>query len=93
MANASDICNNISENLSRILRDRGWNVLRLVSEMGGAVPQNTVYMIHRGEVSGSVTALATIAEVLNVRVDDLISDPPSKEKSAKVRKRVSRAAG
>ena len=72
-----DARRNVSVNIARILKARGWNTLRLAETVVGDAPttQNTIYRIVRGESYGSVPVLAAIAEALCVTVDYLISDP------------------
>lgn len=71
---------NVSANIVRLLAAREWKTLRLVEAVGEIVPQNTVYRIVRGETTGSVSVIASIAEVLGVTVDYLLTDPAEHEK-------------
>lgn len=64
-----------AENIRSLLNARGWRTSDLVNAIDGAVPQNTVYRIVRGESPGSTAALASIAAVLGVSVDYLITSP------------------
>lgn len=64
---------NISENLQRLLDLRRLSVLKFAQDINE--PQNTVYRIVRGDNMPGVALLARMAEFLNVRIDDLLTDP------------------
>lgn len=63
----------ISVNLSRILEEKGHSKYWLMQQIG--MTEGGFYPICRGEVVPSVAISARIAEVLGVKIDDLIQLP------------------
>jgi len=80
------------ENVRRLIAKRGWNTLRLVEELRGSVPQNTVYRMVRGESYGTAPMQMAIAEVFGVTVDYLLTDPAVHEAKLPPRKKLSQSA-
>jgi len=71
-----DARQNISENLRRILRDRGIKQTEL-AKMSGE-PDMAISRLLRGQHTPTVTLLAHVAEALDVSMDRLVSPPPRK---------------
>lgn len=64
---------NITQNVNRILKSRGWTVADLVR--ASREPQNTVYRIFRGENIPDAVTLANIADALDTTTDKLMETP------------------
>lgn len=80
------------ENVQRLLAKKGWNTLRLVDELQGNIPQNTVYRMVRGETYGTAPQQMAIAELFGVTVDYLLTDPAVHEAKLPHRKKLSQSA-
>lgn len=62
---------NIATHLERELHKRGWSRYRLHKESGES--QQTIANLLKAETNATVTILARIAHVLDVKIDDLIA--------------------
>jgi len=76
MVTEKDARNNISENLRRMLQDRGMRQSDL-ARMAGE-PDIAISRLVRGLHNPSVTLLSHVAEALDVSMERLISPPPKK---------------
>lgn len=64
---------NISQNVARMLKVRGWKVADLVR--ASHEPHNTVYRVFRGENIPDAVTLANIADALDTTTDKLMETP------------------
>jgi len=67
---------NISENLQRLLDDRGWTQAHLAKLTGES--STTITRVVRGLNKSGPGILARIAEALDVSIDRLVGPPPRK---------------
>lgn len=71
----------ISENITVLLEQQGHSRYWLMQQIG--MTEGGFYPIVRGEVVPSVAISARIAEVLGVKIDDLLKAPESAGKNPK----------
>lgn len=71
----------ISENISILLDQQGHSRYWLMQQIG--MTEGGFYPIVRGEVVPSVAISARIAEVLGVKIDDLLKTPEATSKTSK----------
>lgn len=71
----------ISENLKRILEERGHTVYWLMHTL--ELSSGALYPIVKGKVLPSIAMAARIAEALGVSVDELIQENPKKKSPGK----------
>jgi transcriptional regulator with XRE-family HTH domain len=74
MLTDDDVKANLSENLARLLADRGWSQSELARRTTDHVM--TISRICRGQNAPTAGVLARIAEALDVSIDRLVSQPP-----------------